>query len=381
MKTYGEFINEDKFDIEIYLDRLNEELSLRQVRQWTMIGVIVAVIFIGTILFIPGALIHMLYKKFIGKDWRLFTRGIQNAMDIFYNLGLRVEELEGFDTHNPKIEKLLKRCKKRLNKKFPNGFTKESVIEYFKTKVKKYAKQQDYEMIDKIFDNYELREMDLDNIKSYSMKKIKELITDERIKERINQMVDEPIEDEEYDRDEWEEIVDDKIDIDEEQVYYVLSLDTIFLCGKGKYHNREIGELHFDNDEEFVRTIGKYTKKYVAYKDVYQPKRGGTSIIPVENRDVFIDILKTNWNALLKKCRVTREYIKYMTPEQLVTIIDQGYIYMQQPEEVRYGIARGSRVYNDPGIDNWGYFDINNFEGLRFLRNLKNQNFRLDLKN
>lgn len=343
LKTYEDFVNE-----EIRWDVIGANIG-------AIIGmflVVIPVVFVLAFLSMPYTMSNKYYLKFFKKDWRLFARIIQTSMDLLWSYSVKITKLEENDNLDEQLtdkqKKLLNKVKSVLMKKFgKTELTKDEIKEYALNMFNKISKEEDRELINRIIEDYEVRELQLDNKKIKSLGNILNVLDIRNIAdvERRN------IEDVDPFNDDWEEEeVGQEGHIGED--FYIMNMSKInnnknFLgkatLEEGHNDNLRLGLLSVDK-KEFYHALNKYYKQFSPYGKFIMTRLNGEKIkdtlvvISVDKRYLFEDIVQQNWslikthfNASYKKVRQNeystrlKNMFEEMQPNDLIRLIDDGF--------------------------------------------------------
>lgn len=335
-----------------YNEFVNEEINLRGIAIWTigiLIGIVAGISLLTIIILeYPHYYIKRLYSKYIKHDWETFARSIETIMDVMYSYSYYIDEIGDRKSElNEKDIKIIEKVEKKLIKKFgTKNPTGDTIKDYIKDELNKISKEEDREKINNLIDNYVLRKS-IDNKK---MKKMKTMIDVLGIKgeaktPKITDVLD-PFGEEEWD----EEEIKTSVPIEEGEPYYYITLYPPCV-GKGIIRMQDnkyiIGSMPFRFTKEDIRHLYQKHLKFGKDKTLYQlakishgvmmNRRNITSIIPTDQRDLFIDILKANWDNIIQTYKLhfkqgfredkirMLEFLKRTTPEELVDMLDMRY--------------------------------------------------------
>jgi len=335
LKKYDEFVNE-----EIDWGRIGRTTSNIFL---TILFSSVALIYL--ILVLPREIFMALYYCYGSGDWEMFARSIETSMDILYSYSYYISQIEDSDNQlREKDKKRIEKIRRLMIKKFgKDSPTEEQIKDYIKGKLIKISKGKDIERINDLIDNYTLRK-DLSNKKVKMIRSLVELLN---VKDDPELKIIDP-----FGEEDWEdEQVESDLPLDFDDDYYYMSLYPVqvgiskavpTIYGDDGYH---IGELYIKKDE-LIHIYQKYLKfRADPLRKYFHSKRGGydknlTVVLPLNQRDVFIEILKDNWNVILNLYKKSLkglnpdrfyaqvkqkmyEKLKTMNPEELVDMLDE----------------------------------------------------------
>jgi len=294
------------------------------------IGVLITIIPVALlfeILMLPYNITRVFYYKYFKKDWRLFARNIQRMMDLMLSYSKNIKKLEEYDNLNlDNKQKTLNKIKKLLLKKFGKlDITDDDIKDYAKKMFKKISNEDDKEFIYKIVDDYNIRELQLND--KNLLKKLRDIVNELNIDNELDPFGEE----------DWEEEENDQNSFEGKTFYYMVlkGLNNTHI-GKGILNNYRDGYLIGNveiSKKEFNYSLNKYYKQYRKYGKKFQvfvnngdKLKDILVIIPEDKRYLFVDIVKANWDM-----------IKYLYKKYINNIKDD-YVYLYRKERKKSAI-------------------------------------------
>jgi len=382
IKTYDQFVNEGW-----------ALTALFYIISYGIVAPIYLILFGLTIPFLVG---DRLYKKYFVKDWRLFARANQVFMDLLWSYSIIIKKIDEYGAQDEldlqsKEIKRIKKVKKILLKKFGKiDLTEEDVKNYMKKMFNKISKVEDREIIYNMIDNYQVREIQIDKKVIKNLESILNTLELRNIDLGEGNDIEklDPFGEEDWNENEDEENIDNIMGVDLEEPFYFMKL----IAGKNDMYSSFLGKgtirgnllrgggydlegLHL-SEKEIKHAMNKYYKyynvygKYITTKLYSGKNETDLVIVPEDNRDLFLDIVKANIDVtkyILKKYCKEYENDEYtgrllnrvdnLNAVDLVNFIDRGFNFQHGGQLHPGGInifnwTHHSYLYGEQNLDN-----------------------------
>lgn len=315
------------------------------------------IIIISLFTLVPSLIVYILYKKYVKGDWRMFIRSYQDSIDYTYTILKYLNDIDTKDIINPKDRKRVEKLIKRINKKFPNGITPES-MRIGVSKMVLNSKLYDDPLIKKILD-YEPNEIDLNDEKK--IKRIHNIIED--LPKRLHDLPElkefEPEEEwEEMDDDNDEEYIGDFILIDV-SLGFNMNISKVILDKRRNKYTFNHSDILFLSEDGFKKNLNKYLDISLSTITSSKPKM---SIIPLEKKEIVLDILKHNWKLISKELKGAE--LGRDIKREFDIIIRKGPEYLMDVMMKYFELHGGSNITTRSGIRN-KFYGFENFRNMR----------------
>jgi len=320
---------------------LNEEIEWRKGIFLTLAILIVSPIYMMVFISTPYVIAYKYYNKY-KNNWRDLSYNIQITMDLLWTYSLKIKDIDS-DVNREKLSVkdrlIIYQVRRQIIKKFGKiDISKDDIINHTRESFSKISDKKDKEIIYKLINEYNINEITDD----WKIRHLNKIIHSLKIKN-----VDLKNDIDPFDEEEWDEN-DENLGNHEGKLFYYLNLkkNIMGLCKlQDDGDNFVLNNFKYKRikKDDFNRQLNKYKNLYRPYGKhisdfIFHSSHNMSIIISHENRDIFLDIIKNQWNDIKKSySKFVVSYHDYATfnpimyvmnkksPEYLLDLIDDGF--------------------------------------------------------